>query len=232
MPLPIAISVPHAGQHIPPEAAFYCVLTPEQILEDGDKGSAECYALKSDVAEFVTTDVPRAIVDVNRPPEDRGADGVVKARTIWNEPIYHEPLPEDVIDALLERYYRPYHARLSALAKQDLLFAVDCHTMAAFAPPIGPDPDAPRPEVCLGDLHGRALPPEWTPILQGCFRDSFDGFQVTLNEPFAGGYITQTHSREMPWVQLEISRSGFLPADEIRARVLRALRAACERLAS
>lgn len=230
MKLPIAISVPHAGLLVPGEAAPYCQLTRQQIIKDGDEGAAEIYDLRDEVAEYITTDVARAVVDLNRAVDDRRADGVVKTHTIWNEPIYREPLPEDVVTELLDRYYHPYHARLSELSNHGFLFAVDCHTMAAEAPPIGPNPGSKRPEVCLGDVRGQSFPESWTTIIQQCFQDAFAGFQVTLNEPFSGGYITRTHGREMPWIQVELSRSDFQPKPEIRQRVLRALQESCELL--
>lgn len=231
MTLPIAVSLPHAGLLVPDEAAEYCQLTLEQIIDDGDEGAAEIYDLKDEVADFVTTEVARAIVDLNRTPDDRRADGVVKTHTIWNVPIYREPLAEGVVQQLLDRYYHPYHARLSELAGRRLLFAADCHTMAAEAPPIGPDPGSKRPEVCLGNANGRSFPETWTTALFECFEDAFAGFEVTLNQPFAGGYITQHHGDEMPWIQIEVSRSGFLPKRDIRDRVLQALRNACESVA-
>ena len=228
MTLPIAISVPHAGLRIPEEAAPHCQLTPEQILTDGDEFAAEIYDLKDEVTEFITTDIARAIIDLNRAPDDRSPDGVIKTHTIYNEPIYHKPLPESVIGTLLDKYYHPYHACLSELTNRNLLFAIDCHTMAAIAPPIGPDPGTKRPEICIGNLNGRCFPEAWTTILHRSLQHAFPGSAVTLNQPFAGGYITQTHSQEMPWVQLEISRSQFLPNSELSRLVCVALRRTCE----
>ena len=186
MTLPIAISVPHAGVLVPREATPYCRLTREQIIKDGDEFAAEIYDLRHEVAEFITTDVARAIVALNRAPDDRRADGVVKSHTIYNEPIYGEPLPESTISLLLDKYYHPYHTRLSNLAARDVLFAIDCHTMVAEAPPIGPNPGTRRPEICLGNLDGHSLPEAWTTILHRTFQDVFPEVEVTVNEPFAG----------------------------------------------
>jgi N-formylglutamate amidohydrolase len=44
--------------------------------------------------------------------------------------------------------------------------------------------------------------------LQSAFQACFPG-EVTLNQPFSGGYTTRHHGREMPWVQLELSRGDF-----------------------
>ena len=42
----------------------------------GDVEAAEIYDLRERVAEFLTTDVARAVLDLNRAPDDRRPDGV------------------------------------------------------------------------------------------------------------------------------------------------------------
>ena len=226
MTLPLLISVPHAGLIVPEEVAQYCILTPDQIIKDGDEGAAEIYALRDDVDTFMTTDIARAIVDLNRVCDDRRADGVVKTHTCWNEPVYDPAPPESLFNDLLDRYYEPYHRDLESRFTSDILLAVDCHTMAAVGPPIGPDTGQPRPMVCLGDGNGTTLPDGWMDKLAACFRETFDG-DVTINRPFAGGYITRTHGQHHPWVQLELSRDPALSSEAKRSRVLGALTTFC-----
>lgn len=226
MSLPLLISAPHAGLRVPPEAEPHCILTPTEIERDGDEGAAEIYAIRDAVAAYVTTDVARAIVDLNRAEDDRATDGVVKTHTCWQVPVYGRPLPDTVIESLLAKYYRPYHARLTELSQSGVRLGVDCHTMAAHGPPIGPDPGAPRPWVCLSNADG-TCPHDWIESLAQHFETAFE-HAVSINSPFQGGYITRTHAAEMPWVQLELSRAPFLPNDQKRRRVLAALRAWCE----
>ena len=88
MKLPLLVSVPHAGIRVPEEAEPYCILTSEQIVEDGDVGAAEIYTLEPEVEAYVTTQIARAIVDLNRAEDDRRADGVVKTHTCWNIQFY------------------------------------------------------------------------------------------------------------------------------------------------
>lgn len=42
--------------------------------------------------------------------------------------------PDDVVQQLLDNYYRPYHARLSEMAPERVHCGVDLHTMAAVGP--------------------------------------------------------------------------------------------------
>ena len=100
MKLPLLASVPHAGWRVPEQAEPYCVLTPQEILEDGDVGAAEIYALEPEFDAYLITDVARAIIDLNRAEDDRRPDGVVKTHTCWNVPVYQEFPPVDVVQSL------------------------------------------------------------------------------------------------------------------------------------
>ena len=226
--LPILVSVPHAGLRVPAEVAPRCRLSAEQIARDGDEHAAGIYDLAAEVRHYVTTDVARAVVDLNRGEDDRRRDGVVKSHTCFNVPVWREPLSEEDVEALLARHYRPYHARLSALAGRGVRLAVDCHTMLAVGPPIGPGAGLERPHVCLGHADG-TCPEEWMARLKDSFHEQF-GPRVTVNEPFRGGFITRSHASEMPWVQLELSRAPFAGDEEKRRRIVRALRTALERI--
>jgi N-formylglutamate deformylase len=221
--LPILVSSPHAGLYVPPLVRDLCILTPEEIAADGDEGATAIYGpLKDHVEVFATTHVARAIVDLNRQINDRSEDGMIKTHTCWGVPVYREAPSEEVIAELVDNEYKPYHERLSDAATWGIKLAVDCHTMAAVAPPIAPDPGQTRPVVCLGDNYGQTLSPGWMARLAECFESAFEA-AIAVNQPFAGGCITRTHGREMPWVQLELSRDPALSFAEKHARTLTAL---------
>lgn len=219
MKLPLLISVPHAGLHVPESVRSNCILTEEDIVKDGDEGAAEIYDFASDVAQYVTTDVARAIVDMNRPEDDRGADGIVKTQTCWSVPVYRNPLSEDVVELLIKTYYRPYHSALRRL-KQGVKLGVDCHTMAAKGPPIGPGPGVERPAICISNADG-TCPRERIRSLAECLERA-SGERVSINHPFKGGYIIRSHAAELPWVQLELSRAPFATNGEKRRFLLEA----------
>lgn len=224
MKLPLIISVPHAGLTVPQEVQDYCALTPEQILVDSDEGAAEIYALKSEVAVYITTNIARAIVDMNRAEDDRGRDGVIKTHTSYNTRIYHRPIPEDLVEIILEHYYHPYHQRLSESAA-DAKLGVDCHTMAAIGPSSAKDSGHERPNICLSNAQG-SCPQDWFDKIIHCFEESFN-CEISVNHPFKGGYIIRSHSSELSWVQVELSRAPFLTIAEKRECVLRALTLFC-----
>jgi N-formylglutamate deformylase len=226
--LPLLLSVPHAGLEVPDEMRPYCILTADQIARDGDEGAAAIYDLASEVVRCVSTPIARAIVDMNRAEDDRRADGIVKTRTCWDEPIYDPDPPEALLQDLIERYHRPYHRRLTESAQPDVVLGVDCHTMAAEGPPIGPDRGRSRPAVCLSNADG-TCPEAWLESLAACLERSFET-AVARNDPFRGGFIVRSHAAEMSWVQLELSRGPFLTDDQKRQRVLSALCEWCDTL--
>lgn len=226
--LPLLLSVPHAGLSVPGELAGGCLLTAREIAEDGDGGAREIYALEAEVAAFVTTDVARAVLDVNRAPDDRRADGVVKTHTCWDVPIWRQPLSDEMVEWLFATHYRPYHATLSRAAGARVVLGVDCHTMAEVGPPIGPDHGVRRPAGCVSNADG-TCPAAWVETLARLLAQGLAG-EVRINDPFRGGYIARHHARELPWVQIELSRAPSMSLAAKRAAVLAALRGWCDEL--
>ncbi|MFN3241921.1 MAG: N-formylglutamate amidohydrolase [Planctomycetota bacterium] len=225
MILPLLLSVPHAGLQVPDWLRERCLLDDAQLVADGDVGAGQIYDLRDRVAAFVSTPVARAVLDMNRAPDDQErADGVVKTTTCWQEPVWRTPLEPADVARLLE-LHTDYHQRL--LAAPTAVFAgVDCHTMSDVGPPIGPDPGVRRPAVCLGHVGGASCDRTWVERLRDAFAAHFGG-DVTIDEPFAGGYITRTHGQRMPWVQVELSRTTSPAYPEQRERVFAALSEWC-----
>jgi N-formylglutamate amidohydrolase len=102
--------------------------------------------------------------------------------------------------------------------------------MAATGPPVGPDPGRERPAACLSHADG-TCPDEWIASLRDLLAAEL-GRPVSINDPFTGGYLTRTHAAEMPWLQLELSRAGWISNAEKQRAVRAALGAWCERHAA
>jgi formiminoglutamase len=206
---------------VPPEVEDLCILKRQQIVEDGDEGAAEIYSISEHVEHFVTSDVARAIIDLNRAADDRRRDGVVKTHTCWDVPIYREALSEETIEKLLHRYYRPFHRALTEHAGGGVIAGIDCHTMAEIGPPVGPDPGVPRPFICISNAN-RTCPSEWMSVLATCLRETFKK-PISTNYPFEGGFITRYHSKNLPWIQIELNRTTTMSPSTKREHLLEAL---------
>lgn len=224
------ISIPHGGGKIPSEVIKYINITQKDIFYDGDTMALDLYDFTDKVAALAKMPVARAIIDVNRAPEDLPPDhpdGVVKTITLQGKSVYKkEKFPrDDIINILLNKYYFPYHIEIASLLKKhDIKLALDCHTMLEYAPATDNKPGQTRPIVCLsngGDETGNpqkkgflvTCPPEWMRALARSFRDVFtpEG-DVALNNPFTGGHISQHHHRTtgVPWIQIELNRRLYL----------------------
>ncbi len=219
--LPVLLSIPHGGMDVPAEVEDRAGLSRLDIHDDIDPFVREIYDLGRKVAAVVSTPIPRTFVDLNRARDDRppqNPDGVVKTLTCVGKGIYAhgKELHAALIDTLLEQYYEPYHQRLRAAVQDPTIkLALDCHSMQAVGPQISPDVGQPRPVFCLGNARGQACSPETTQRLADCLRRAFElqEHEVTLNQPFSGGYITRTYGgRPLPWVQVEMNRSLYLAA--------------------
>ena len=85
--------------------------------------------------------------------------------------------------------------------------------MEAIGPAISPDSGMERPLICLGNRFGEAAPNELIEKIRLGFINVFElnESDVTINKPFAGGFITRSYGNNpMPWVQVEMNRSLYL----------------------
>jgi len=221
MSLPVLLSIPHGGMDVPIELLGRVCLERADLFDDSDAYSREIYDLGERVAAVISTGIARAFIDLNRAPDDLPAqnpDGVVKSHTCYGKAIYCKDAQpdENLVKRLLDKYYFSYHRRIkNILSGDDPLpeLALDCHSMAAVGPAISPDKGKKRPMICLGDVRGTSCPRGKTEQLAACMREAFSlrENEVTINRPFAGGYITRTYGgRPLPWIQVEMNRSLYL----------------------
>lgn len=168
----------------------------------------------------VTLPVARVLIDANRPPDSLdNPDGAVKSHTSYGDPIYRTPLSRAEQTTLLESEWRPFHAELeralTAHAGATRLF-LDCHNMAQHGPSAYGDPGQTRPLICIanfGDAAGEAVaangpltaPPAFARAAAALAGEIFGDLAllepnpagpapvVSLNQPFAGGYILRRY---------------------------------------
>jgi N-formylglutamate deformylase len=213
---------------VPSGLADRILLDSEEILYYSDPGTLQLYDFRGRVLGYLEASVSRVLVDLNRPPyylPPRHTDGVVKTVTPDGKGIWKEGCAPDLpgIHHLLMHHYFPYHDRINVLLDTlPVKLAIDCHTMTPVGAPRNHDAGKKRPLVCIGnngdatgDPRPHALltcPPEWVRSLAGTFREIYPGAgQVTLNEPYSGGFIPNAHywHKGIPWIQLELNRSLY-----------------------
>jgi len=218
--LPVLISVPHGGTEIPIELADRVLLSAKDQFADSDSFTREIYGIEEYVSAYIDTNIARAYVDLNRDVGDRppeNPDGIIKTQTCMGKPVYKkgQELNDPLIQTLINNYYEPYHQKFRDFldSSKNIVLALDCHSMEAVGPEISPDRGQPRPKFCLGNNNEKSCSHEVTLRFAKCLQEAFEleESEVTINKPFAGGFITRTYGmRAIPWIQVEMNRDLYL----------------------
>jgi len=230
--VPLEILAEMLGDDLHDEAA--CAARRERLWREGDPHTDRLFLLPG--ARLVTAAVSRFVVDLNRHPDDRGPNGVVKLRDFGGESLYAGGAApdEDAVAARVRRFYEPFHAQVEhELRRRRPLALIDAHSMTATGPDLGPDHGAIRPAASLitgGGPDGeptdgpvslpgpaaRALAEALERALAARLPLGVDGAPsgVRINDPFAVGEIQRRYAApnapiRVPAVGIEINRSLF-----------------------
>ncbi len=238
---PVVFCSPHSGRIYPKAFLEASRLDPHTLRK-----SEDCYVdeLFEPVvrlgAPLLAARFPRAYLDVNREPYELdpelfsgrlpefantqsarvlGGLGTIARIVADTEEIYRERLPVSVAFERIEHLYRPFHAALAALleatrARFGYVVLIDCHSMpsASMGQPVGG-----RPHFVLGDRFGAACDAKLTRFMRDVLQAA--GYDVQINRPYAGGFITEYYGhplRGVQCLQLEINRALYL--DEVTLR--------------
>jgi N-formylglutamate deformylase len=234
--LPLLLSLPHDGSHIPAELAAR--MAPEaRRAPDTDWHVSRLYAFaKSMGASVLVPSHSRYVVDLNRPPDDvslypgQNTTGLCPAVRFSGEPVYLEgeaPAPDEIA-ARVERYWRPYHAllveelaRLRAAHGRVLLW--EGHSIRAECPFLF---EGRLPDLNLGTSSGASCRPQVQAALESAMAAQQD-YSWVANGRFKGGYITRHYGRPeagVDAVQLELAQRNYMDEDSFAWDEARAAR--------
>lgn len=190
-------------------------------------------------ATHVHAQISRFVVDLNRRRDEGGLNGVLKITDFSGRPLYQDSFrfSEKRIEERLMRFYDPFHSSLDRmLAKADIVFFVDGHSMTPTGPLIGPDSGKARPAFSLitgGDKEGKPLsmqtPTSIPAYLAQQIREKLEHHfadliadsdvpkDILINDPFAiGGTISRLshpyYQGNKPGFGLEFNRALYLEA--------------------
>ena len=118
-------------------------------------------------------------------------------------------------EELLTIYYDSYHKRLeeeikNQVEKEGFALLIDCHSMAKI--PIQgcvATNDNVRPDICIGTLEGRSIDLNIAQELKEFFESH--GYEINIDSPYKGGYITQKYSKlkNVYVIQIELSKDLY-----------------------
>lgn len=238
--IPVVIAAPHGGR-VYPEDALETMREPEWSrirLEDRYVDRIAESVAEATGAAVLIAHAPRAILDLNRSPEDvdwgmveqarprqiahsrdnrraRGGLGLIPRRLPGLGEIWSRRLSPDAVETRLEHIHRPYHSALGQMLddvrdKWGVALLVDLHSMPPLKPRTAQDCPA---EFVVGDRFGSSC----HDALVGAAMRYFAGQRrrVSHNRPYSGGYVLDRHSaprRQIHAMQLEVCRSIYLDA--------------------
>ncbi len=236
-PLPLVITLPHCSAVVPPETAANLALSPVEVEQSVDLGSAEVFGSLEALA-VLPARVSRLVADLNRRPDDFGPKGVVAHTDYAGRAVFAPGRQPDraAKAALVERWWRPWHQELArALAMPGAMVLLDGHSLDGVGPAEAPDPGARRAEVVLGNRGGPGgeptgqrpvtCPPELLRRLGRALEEQ--GLGVAYNRPYSGGYIIRRYGPRLlerggAAIQMELNKDFFAGPGYSRVRPARA----------
>lgn len=236
---PFVFCSPHSGRIYPRDFLAASRLDPHTLRKSEDCFVDDLFSpVVSLGAPLLSARFPRAYLDVNREPYELdpelfseslpshantqsvrviGGLGTIARIVADGEEIYSSRLTlEDALHRI-DRLYRPFHAALADLldrtrARFGYAVLIDCHSMPSAT---ASQSSGTRPDFVLGDRFGASCDGRLTRQVRDVL--SNQGYDVLLNRPYAGGFITEHYGRPPRGIhalQIEINRSLYL--DEAR----------------
>jgi N-formylglutamate deformylase len=218
-PVPLVVSIPHTGTWLPEEVRASLASPAMHALPMTDWHLHRLYDfLPALGATTIYATVSRFVVDLNRPPRPqalypgRFETGLVPLETFQGEAVFREPPGPEAIEARRLAWHAPYHARLQGLldearANFGRVVLVDAHSVASVPNRVH---GALREEIYLGDRDGTSCR-RW---LRERLREAFaaEGFPVSINAPYKGGYITEHYGRQdgIDAIQIEMAQRVYM----------------------
>lgn len=249
MTLPFVISLPHCSGRVPADIRPALALSEAEILTSVDIGADEIFG-RLPARGVLRAEWSRLVVDLNRDSRQRDDRGLVPRLDYQGRTVYRKGMYPDggAVERRIARYYLPFHrAMADMLERPEVVGLLDCHSMNGVGPAGAPDAGRRRKDVVLGnngDVQGeeaRDRGPLTCPRpVMAAAKAAFEqeGFSVSLNDPYAGGFIATTYGLRLAEagkmaIQIEINQAlyvgsrgkAILPGalEAVRARVSRAL---------
>lgn len=218
--LPLLISVPHDGCHIPP--AIMSRMAPAGLaIPDTDWHVAELYDFARETgASLLIANYSRYVVDLNRSSADgvlypgQVVTGLCPTQTFAGDNIYRDGgVTDEERAARVANYWQPYHDALQSMlaamrARHGYALLWDAHSIPSRVPRLF---EGELPALNIGSNAGNSCDAALEEAVVGVATDS--GYSMAVNARFKGGYITRHYGDPAQGVhalQLEIAQRAYM----------------------
>lgn len=239
--LPVMISVPHAGRAYPP-ALLREMRHPEAAalkLEDRYVDRLARAVGQETGAALLIAQAPRAMIDLNRAPEDidwemfevaarpavlagkpaehpsrraRSGLGLIPRRLPGIGELWRHPHHEQDLAARIDHVHAPYHAQQSTMLEAIReRWGVALLVDLHSMPPLVPRPGQTAAEFVIGDRFGTTC--HGSLVATAFAQLTQAGHPAAHNRPYAGGYVLERHAQPglgIHAMQIEVDRSCYL----------------------
>lgn len=233
--VPFVFNSPHSGRNYTPQFLAGVKLSRNAIRRSEDYRMDDLFACAPvQGCPLLVANFPRAFVDVNREPYEldpamfgdelpqfvntrssrvAGGLGTIARIVSETEEIYDRRLTVAEAFERIETVYKPYHSALRQLISRTrnrfgYAVLVDCHSMPSAK---GSNMRRERPDIVIGDRYGTSCAQKITWAAAEFLTEL--GYDVEINKPYAGGFITQHYGRPengLHAIQIEINRGLYM----------------------
>lgn len=225
--VPILLSIPHAGIHIPTDLKANYVPAMIEKLDDTDFFLDQLYHFATEMGiTILKANYSRWVIDLNRDANNaplyqdgRVITDLVPTTDFLGNAIY---LPEKQpsaaeIQRRTQEYYLPYHTKIAEILQSfkkthghALLY--DAHSIRQYVPAIRKDK---FPDFILGSNQEQSAHPL---LIEKMWQNlSASGYSATHNTPFQGGAITRNFGKpaeNIHALQLERAKINYMNDSE------------------
>ncbi len=223
---PVLVSVPHAGTYLPRDIEGR-LHDAALALPDTDWHVDRLWSFATELgASMIAATHCRYVVDLNRPPDDAplypgsNTPGLFATATFDGDPVYRpgeEPTAGELRERV-ERYFRPYHARLEEILAElrdrcGVAVLLEAHSIKSRVPRLF---DGRLPDLNLGTNGGLSAATELKERLGGVLRRP-GNWSVAVDGRFKGGFITRSFGKPgegVHAVQLEMAQAAYMDEGE------------------
>jgi N-formylglutamate amidohydrolase len=235
--LPVMVAVPHAGRSYT-RALLDDMRHPNSAplkLEDRYVDKLARVIARETGAGLLLAEAPRAMIDLNRAPDDvdwemvagarrndrsaetgnrraRSGLGLVPRRLPGLGELWRRRIEEQALPARIDEIHAPYHARLGEMLSKlrerwGAALLIDLHSM----PPLPARGGQRGAEFVIGDRFGTSCHGS---LVAAAFAQFGQAQRLAAhNRPYAGGYVLERHASPeigIHAMQIEIDRTAYL----------------------
>ena len=226
----------HSGRNYSDFIKYFSNLPINDIRKSEDSYVDLIFNNKMLNINFLTANFPRIFVDLNRSPLELDSSmwsgkfnasifnksqkvnsgiGVIPKVCFNGKKIYNDLLLFKEARRRLLNYYFPYHRKFRMLIDyikkhHNKVLILDCHSMSSEIVSESTD-------IVLSNNMNKSANPIITNILQKIF-ESY-GYNVSINNPFEGGFITKYYGRPVNRVnvlQIEVNKKLYLFEEKLK----------------